>query len=83
MPTELANIVESAYCPPFGNTDIDLPPPPPPDFCYGVKLNRPQVRRDWNDLSDEGPVEKNEKDCPLAVVTFLNSCCCALGYQGH
>ena len=34
-------------------------------------MNRPQVRRDWNDFSDDERVEKNEKDCPLGVVTFL------------
>ena len=66
----LAYIVNSVYCSPFGNTGIDLPPPPPPVF-HGVELNRPQVRRDWNDYSDDEPEEKIEEDCPMGVVTFL------------
>ena len=40
-------------------------------FFYGVELNRPQVRRDWNDYSDDELVEKIETDCPKGVVTFL------------
>ena len=41
----------------YDNTGVDFPQPPPPPVFYGVELNRPQIRRDWNEFCDEDPVD--------------------------
>ena len=44
MPSELAYIVDSAYCPSVDNSGIGMPPLPPPPVFYGVELSRPRAR---------------------------------------